>query len=91
MRSQIHKKSQERTTLVLSQVKIPGGRVADITITDGLVNHVGSADRSIPSLDCSRYTVLPAGVDMHVHMRDWTQEKKETWETGTKCALAGGV
>lgn len=91
MRSQIHNKSQERTILVLSQVKIPGGRVADITISDGMVSHVGTADSSLPSLDCSRYTVLPAGVDMHVHMRDWTQEKKETWETGTKCALAGGV
>jgi len=91
MRSQIHNKSQERTILVLSQVKIPGGRVADITISDGMVSHVGTADSSLPSLDCSRYTVLPAAIDMHVHMRDWTQEKKETWETGTKCALAGGV
>lgn len=91
MRSQIRSKSQERTAKVLLQVKIPGGRVADITIMDGRVHHVGSADRSLPSLDCSKYTVLPAGVDMHVHMRDWTQESKETWETGTKCALAGGV
>lgn len=91
MRSQIHKKSREITPLVLVNVKIPGGRIADITINDGRVSHVGSADRSLPSLDCSRYTVLPAGIDMHVHMRDWTQEKKETWESGTKCALAGGV
>lgn len=29
--------------------------------------------------------------DMHTHMRDWEQKDKETVETGTRAALAGGI
>jgi dihydroorotase len=35
--------------------------------------------------------VLPAGIDMHVHMRDGAQAYKEDWGSGTRSALAGGV
>ena len=35
--------------------------------------------------------LLPAATDLHVHLRDWSQARKETVETGTKSALAGGV
>jgi len=34
---------------------------------------------------------LPALVDVHVHMREPGGEHKETWETGTAAALAGGI
>ncbi len=35
--------------------------------------------------------LFPAATDLHVHLRDWSQRRKETVETGTKSALAGGV
>lgn len=34
--------------------------------------------------------VLPGLIDIHVHLRDLGQEQKETFETGTEAALAGG-
>ncbi|MFZ8849938.1 MAG: amidohydrolase family protein [Thermoproteota archaeon] len=39
----------------------------------------------------SNFLILPALVDLHVHFRDWGQEEKETIETGSLAALAGGV
>ncbi|MDO5714839.1 MAG: amidohydrolase family protein, partial [Tissierellia bacterium] len=35
--------------------------------------------------------VLPGSVDTHVHIRDPGRSDRETFETGTKCAAAGGV
>lgn len=77
--------------LVLKNVTLPEGRVADIIIRDGLVAHAGSAGPAARIIDCSGCLVLPAAVDMHVHMRGGSQSAKEDWETGTKSALAGGV
>ena len=80
-----------RCDLVLSDVTLPQGRVADLSIRDGLVCHVGSplpADRTLP---CGDFRVLPAAVDMHVHMRGGAQGHKEDWESGSMSALAGGV
>jgi dihydroorotase len=39
----------------------------------------------------SNFLILPALIDLHVHFRDWGQEEKETIETGSLAALAGGV
>ena len=77
--------------IVLRDVLIPGGRIADITIKDGLVRHIGSALRADLEINCRGKTVLPAGTDLHVHMRDGSQKEKETWESGTRSAVAGGV
>ncbi|MDD1729467.1 MAG: dihydroorotase [Methanospirillum sp.] len=77
--------------LVLRDVLIPGGRVCDLTLADGKVTHLGSSGSADRICKCSDLMVLPAGVDMHVHMRDGSQAYKEDWESGTKSALAGGV
>jgi dihydroorotase len=77
--------------LVLKNVALPGGRVTDITIRKGHVVHAGSAVQSEETIDCTNLFVLPAAVDMHVHMRGATQSAKEDWTTGTRSALAGGV
>jgi dihydroorotase len=42
-------------------------------------------------IDCTGLFVLPAAVDVHVHMRGGSQSAKEDWTTGSKSALAGGV
>ncbi|MBN1166995.1 MAG: amidohydrolase family protein [Methanospirillaceae archaeon] len=79
-------------TLVLTDLHLPGGRVADITIRNGIVSHVGSSEPADTKISCSRYLVLPAAVDLHVHMRGGNEQKqKEDWTTGTQSALAGGV
>jgi dihydroorotase len=41
-------------------------------------------------IDASGLTVLPAFVDVHVHLRQPGHEEKETIETGTKAAAKGG-
>ncbi|MEN6444241.1 MAG: dihydroorotase [Methanoregula sp.] len=77
--------------LVLTNVTLPGGRVADITLREGRVTHTGSSPGGIPTIDCTGVIVLPGAIDMHVHMRGGVQSAKEDWTTGTKSALAGGV
>jgi dihydroorotase len=66
---------------------------ADILIQDGVIAKVGKglkakADRV---LDAKGLTVTPGLVDMHVHLREPGYEYKETIETGTHAAVAGGV
>jgi dihydroorotase len=80
-----------RPSLVLQNVSLPDGRVADIAIADGTVRHIGAGIPADRAIDCSGLFVLPAAIDMHVHMRDGIQSAKEDWESGTKSALAGGV
>ncbi|ABS55366.1 dihydroorotase, multifunctional complex type [Methanoregula boonei 6A8] len=78
--------------LVLVNVQLPDGRRTDITIRNGRVVHAGAGvaagDKKI---DCTSLFVLPAAVDIHVHMRGGSQSAKEDWETGSRSALAGGV
>ncbi|MHA1212988.1 MAG: dihydroorotase [Candidatus Heimdallarchaeota archaeon] len=35
--------------------------------------------------------VIPGVIDIHVHLRDLEQKYKETMETGTRAAIAGGI
>ncbi|KQC04035.1 MAG: dihydroorotase [Methanoculleus sp. SDB] len=77
--------------LLMKNVAIPGGRIADIAIRDGIVGHVGAGLRAETIIDATGFLCLPGGVDMHVHMRGGVQAQKETWATGTRSALAGGV
>jgi len=78
-------------SLVLRNVSLVGGRVADITVQDGVVSHAGAKEPADQEIDCTGLFVLPAAVDMHVHMRGGIQSAKEDWESGSKSALAGGV
>jgi len=77
--------------LLLGNVTLPWGRVADITLENGRVAHVGAGRKGIPLLECTGLLVLPAAVDMHVHMRGGIQSAKEDWKSGSMSALAGGV
>lgn len=44
-----------------------------------------------PRLDARGRYVLPGLIDSHVHFRTPGLEHKETWENGSRAALAGGV
>ena len=46
-----------------------------------------SAEKEI---DCSMLYIMPGMVDMHCHLREPGGEHKETIETGSKSAVAGG-
>jgi len=82
---------ESRPDLVLANVLLPDGRKADISIRDGRVVHAGAPLAADHVIDCTGRIVLPAAVDVHVHIRGGSQSKKEDWETGSMSALAGGV
>jgi dihydroorotase len=82
---------QSPPPLVLANVTLPDGRCADITVRDGLVAHAGAFGPADRTIDCTGLIVLPAAVDMHVHMRGGSQSVKEDWASGSRSALAGGV
>jgi dihydroorotase len=72
------------------------GKLTDawVFIQDGKIALVSNGPAGKASatleLDNSQF-LIPAATDLHVHLRDWSQSEKETVETGTKSALAGGV
>jgi dihydroorotase len=80
-----------RCDLVLTDITLPDGRVADLSIRNGLVCHIGSSLKSNRTVSGRGFSVIPAAVDMHVHMRGGVQRKKEDWRSGSRSALAGGV
>ena len=41
-------------------------------------------------IDCTGYIIMPGMIDMHCHLREPGGEHKETIETGSKSAVAGG-
>ncbi|HXW98967.1 MAG TPA: dihydroorotase [Methanomicrobiales archaeon] len=78
--------------LLLKNVKLPEGRIVDISVSRGLVAHAGAGDRADETIDCAGLLVLPGAVDMHVHMRGGARQgEKEDWGTGSRAAIAGGV
>jgi len=65
-------------------VRVENGIIADVTEGDP-----GRADQTIEL--GPRQVLLPAALDLLCGMRDWIAAPKETVETATKAALAGGV
>lgn len=82
---------EPRPALVLANVALPLGRIADITLAQGRVTHVGAYHGPAERIDCSGLLVLPGAIDMHVHMRGGAQSEKEDWKSGSMSAIAGGV
>jgi dihydroorotase len=82
-------------------ILIRGGRVIDpaqgidevlnVVIASGKIAAIG---RSVPGadevLDAGGCIVAPGLVDMHVHLREPGDEEKETIQSGTAAAVAGG-
>jgi dihydroorotase len=79
------------TDLVLKSAILPDGRVTDISITNGIITHIGSSGTTENVIECRNRLCVPAAIDVHVHMRDGPQATKETWMTGTQAAVAGGI
>lgn len=83
-------------------VLIRGGRVLDpangidgtydLLVRDGRIAEIGSVDAEdgVPEFDAAGCLVTPGWIDVHVHLRDPGFPEKETMETGTAAAAAGG-
>jgi len=86
----------------MPKLLLKGGRVidpaqgidktADVIIDGGLIESVDSGldINGANVLDVSGCIVAPGFIDMHVHLREPGQEYKETIQTGTAAAAAGG-
>ncbi len=67
-------------------------KAADLLIEKGKVKEIGSitpAD-NWEIVDAKGLLVTPGLIDMHVHLREPGREDKETIETGSRAAVAGG-
>ncbi|MBN1878900.1 dihydroorotase [bacterium] len=66
----------------------------DLLIRDGRIEHIGILNDGIPEgatvIDIDGKWCVPGLVDMHVHLREPGREDKETIQTGTMAAVAGG-
>jgi dihydroorotase len=74
-------------------------RVMDVLIEDGRIAKIGKnvklkgarkSDLDFVIVDLKGMTVVPGLIDMHTHLRDPGFEYKETVETGSAAAAAGG-
>ena len=65
---------------------------ADLLIEKGRVKGIGkiSPQKSWDTVDAKGCLVSPGLIDMHVHLREPGREDKETIETGSRAAVAGG-
>ena len=64
---------------------------ADIWVEDGrIIACAGEIPAAASRFDLSGKWLVPGLIDMHVHLREPGQEYKETIETGTRAAAAGG-
>ncbi|WP_456475495.1 dihydroorotase [Candidatus Pyrohabitans sp.] len=77
-----------------AKIATPEGVIqGEILIQEGRIAAVGRSikGRGEEKLNLMGKLVIPGIVDMHVHMRDFTERHKEDLTTGSRAALAGGV
>ena len=67
---------------VVSNLVIENGKIADIT------NELPQSDKEF---DCRGKIIVPGLIDIHTHLREPGQEHKETLQSGSESAVAGGV
>jgi dihydroorotase len=80
--------------LTIRNATFPDGSKRDVRIdTDaGRISAIGtSLTESGEVIDATGKLLLPGAIDAHVHFRQPGFSHKETWETGSKSAAAGGV
>ena len=67
-------------------------RIANILVVDGIIESIDpdSVPDGVETIDASGKLVFPGLVDIHVHAREPGEEYKETIETASMAAAAGG-
>ncbi len=66
--------------------------LGDVLIESGKISQIGkvSLKEKVERINCSGKVITHGFCDLHVHFREPGREDKETLETGTRSALAGG-
>ena len=64
----------------------------DILIEDEKIKEISEniSENADKTIDCSELYIMPGMIDVHCHLREPGFEHKETIETGSKSAVAGG-
>ena len=65
----------------------------DILVEDGIVAAIGErleAPARVKTIDAAGLVVAPGFIDLHTHLREPGLEHKETIESGSRAAVAGG-
>ena len=79
--------------MLVRNATVADGRQVDVRIAGGRIQAVESRlsvdDEEV--IDADGNLLLPGGIDVHVHFRNPGFPHKETWETGSQSAAAGGV
>ncbi len=66
---------------------------ANLFVEDGVIKRISKVQPTLSAdlkIDANRLIALPGMIDAHVHLRDLKLSYKETFETGTQAAAAGG-
>ena len=84
------------------KILLKGGTIIDyktnifeeqnILIEDDKIKKIGKniEEKADKIIDCSKLYIMPGMIDIHCHLREPGFEYKETIETGSKSAVAGG-
>ncbi|WP_439028380.1 dihydroorotase [Haloarchaeobius sp. DT45] len=74
----------------IGNATLPDGTTADVEVEDGTITAVGDLGGEY-DVDATGKLLFPGAIDAHVHFRQPGYGHKETWETGSQSAAAGGV
>ncbi|MFB6126101.1 MAG: dihydroorotase [Halolamina sp.] len=82
--------------MLFADATLADGRNRDVRVADGVVAAVepaGDLDAEFDEtvVDAADAHLLPGAVDVHVHFRQPGFDHKETWASGSRSAVAGGV
>ncbi|WP_254542802.1 dihydroorotase [Halomarina pelagica] len=77
--------------MLIKDATLADGRVRDVRIEGGRIETVGRNLNGVADVDAAGRLLLPGMIDVHVHFRQPGFPHKETWETGSRSAAAGGV
>ena len=66
--------------------------IYDILIEDDKIKEISKniTTKADKTIDCTNLNIIPGMIDIHCHLREPGFEYKETIETGSKSAVAGG-
>jgi len=89
--SKLNKQVVLKGGTILDPVRVTQKK-GDVLIENGKIKSVGkfSASKSANIIDCKGLVVTHGFCDVHVHFREPGREDKETLESGSMAALAGG-
>jgi dihydroorotase len=80
--------------MLIRDARLADGRDRDVRIEGERIAAVGTGlgtDADEQVIEADGRLLLPGAIDAHVHFRQPGFEHKETWETGSRSAAAGGV